>query len=474
MPSSATPARHAGVARNASVSVAAPRSASSPAIDRVSWVVGRGASTTNMQHELSSVSSAQISLGRTGGVAAAKSEAPTQVPRYRVEIPFHPATNGVLLNLPYELPDGAIVDRQIRPEERSRSERPKQLSTTTQTFTAEGTRLDVESPRPIPPWRRWVIRLLRGRAPLEGQYRYCVTLRAASAEEAVSRVESAAKDLLAAIAARQMAFELGPTEKRFFKRLDPPTDPIPDTELPFETLNISNADPALLAARLDPTGKRRRKGMIFSSVADPVVRRESLEIDSELYAGHESWDDRIRRAAEVYRLALSSRDEVVRFLLGCLVLEVLVDHESVAILSVRFATKPERNRLAAAINQTMAAAGLTDEDRGRIIARARQTEVQSYTTSAANYLNELELAIPPENLGWIQRQRGMFVHSGQFDDSNEAALRRNEFIKIVGVAMQREMARVAGRSFDGLVEAVTFSWLQVWDVGEEELRLQPG
>ena len=68
----------------------------------------------------------------------------------------------------------------------------------------------------------------------------------------------------------------------------------------------------------------------------------------------------------------------------------------------------------------------------------------------------------------------MFVHSGQFDDSNEAALRRNEFIKIVGVAMQREMARVAGRSFDGLVEAVTFSWLQVWDVGEEELRLQPG
>ena len=41
--------------------------------------------------------------------------------------------------------------------------------------------------------------------------------------------------------------------------------------------------------------------MIFSSVADPVVRRESLEIDSELYAGHESWDDRIRRAAEVYR-----------------------------------------------------------------------------------------------------------------------------------------------------------------------------
>src|SRR5205807_2185692 len=118
---------------------------------------------------------------------------------------------------------------------------------------------------------------------------------------AISRAEAAAKDLLAAIAARQMAFEVGPPARRFVKRLDPPTDRVPDTELPFDTVNIQNANPALLAARCDPTGERRRQGKIFSSVAESAVDRESLEIDAELYAGHERWGGRIRRAAEIYR-----------------------------------------------------------------------------------------------------------------------------------------------------------------------------
>ena len=281
-----------------------------------------------------------------------------------------------------------------------------------------------------------------------------------------------ARDLLAAIAARQMAFEVGPPARRFFKRLDPPTDPVPDTELPFETVNVRNTDPAMLAARYDPTGERRRQGMIFSSVADDVYR-DSLEIDAELYAGHDSWGNRIRRAAEVYRLALCSKVKVARFLLSCLVLEVLVDHDSVAILSTRFATKPERDRVVDAVDGALGEAGLVDQDRDRIIARVRQTEVQSYTTSAASYLNDLELSIPAENLVWVQRQRGKFVHSGEFEDSQDAALRRNDFVKIVGVVLQREMARAAGRSFDGLDVAVTFSWLEVWYFGQDELTLRP-
>src|ERR1700746_2305173 len=94
-----------------------------------------------------------------------------------------------------------------------------------------------------------------------------------------------------------MAFEWGSPAKRFVKRLDPPTDTVPDTELPFDTVNISNSDVAMLAARLDPNGERRRKGMGFTSSADAVVDRESLQIDAELYDGHEAWDDRTRRAA---------------------------------------------------------------------------------------------------------------------------------------------------------------------------------
>ena len=144
MPSSATPARHAGVARNASVSVAALRSASSPAIDRVSWVVGHGASTTNMQHELSSVSSAQISLGRPGGVAAAESEAPTQVPRYRSRSPSTPQPTGSCWIFPMSFRMEPLSTAKSDPRKGRRSERPKQLSTTTQTFTAEGTRLNIE------------------------------------------------------------------------------------------------------------------------------------------------------------------------------------------------------------------------------------------------------------------------------------------------------------------------------------------
>jgi hypothetical protein len=394
-------------------------------------------------------------------VAEAEPEEPSQLPRYRVEIPFHPARNGRLPNLPFELPDGAVVDRQIRPEDRLEDERPTTLSTTTKSFSPQGTPLDVERP-PV-----------TSGEPLEWDYRYCITLRAASAEEAVSRAEAKAKDLLAAIAARQMAFEVGPPARRFFKRFDPPTDAVPDTELPFETVNVRNTDRAMLAARYDPTGERRRQGVIFSSVADSVVYRDSLTIDAELYAGHDSWDSRIRHAAEVYRLALCSRDEVARFLLSCLVLEVLVDHDSVAILSTRFTTKPERDRVVDAVDGALSEAGLADKDRDRIVARLRQTEVQGYTTSAANYLNDLELSIPAENLVWVQRQRGKFVHRGEFEDSQDAALRRNDFVKIVGVALQREMARAAGRSFDGLDMAVTFSWLEVWYFGQDELTLRP-
>ena len=398
---------------------------------------------------------------KTGGVAEAEPTEPSVLPRYRVEIPFHPARDGRLPNLPYELPDGAIVDRQIRPEERSENERPKTLSTTTKSFSPHGTPLDIERP-PV-----------TAGEPLEGDYRYCITLKAASADEAVSRAEAKAKDLLAAIAARQMAFEVGPHARRFFKRLDPPSDQVPDTELPFETVNVRNADPAMLAARYDPTGERRRQGMIFSSVADSVVYRDSLEIDAELYAGHSRWDSRIRRAAEVYRLALCSRDEAARFLLSCLVLEVLVDHDSIAILSTRFATKPERDRVVDAVDRALGEAGLGDQDRDRIIARVRQTEVKGYTTSVASYLDDLELSIPAENLVWVQRQRGRFVHRGEFEDSRDAALRRTDFVKIVGVALQREMARAAGRSFDGLNIAVSFSWLEVWYFGQDELTLRP-
>ena len=103
-----------------------------------------------------------------------------------------------------------------------------------------------------------MIRLLRGRAPLEG----------GTATASRSGPRARKRPFLAsnrgegpARSDRREAdgFDLVPREA-FFKRLDPPTDPIPDTELPFETLNISNADPALLAARLDPTGSAAARG----------------------------------------------------------------------------------------------------------------------------------------------------------------------------------------------------------------------
>ena len=89
----------------------------------------------------------------------------SQFPRYRVEIPFSPARNGRLPNLPFELPDGAIVDRQIRPEDRPEHERPKTLSTTTKSFSPQGTPLDIERP-PV-----------TSGDPLEGDYCYRITLK---------------------------------------------------------------------------------------------------------------------------------------------------------------------------------------------------------------------------------------------------------------------------------------------------------
>jgi hypothetical protein len=57
--------------------------------------------------------------------------------------------------------------------------------------------------------------------------------------------------------------------------------------------------------------------------------------------GRGRWDDRIRRAAEIYWLAQCSDDEAVRFLLSCLALEILVAHDRTPILKTLVPTRPE-------------------------------------------------------------------------------------------------------------------------------------
>jgi hypothetical protein len=250
-----------------------------------------------------------------------------------------------------------------------------------------------------------------------------------------------------------MAFEIGAPKDRYVRRLDPPRDPIPDTELPFDTLSMEVGDKAALARRIDPTGQLRRAGKVFTSNAEAVVNRSSITLEGELYAGRYDWDTRIPRAAEIYRLAQCSEDETVCFLLSCLAFEVLVAHEATPVLSTHLTTNAERAQVVNAVDAAFAAAGLPADARKRITERVRTAEAQSYTTSATAYLDHLGLPIPAENLAWVQRQRGGLVHAGALEDSSDAAERRNDFVKVVGVALLREMAHVVGRSVDDLVPA---------------------
>jgi hypothetical protein len=189
-------------------------------------------------------------------------------------------------------------------------------------------------------------------------YRYCITVRATNAEAAMALAEAGANAVLDAFAANQMAFELGPPKDRYIKRLDPPTDPIPDVDLPLDSVGIRTADPTAVARRYDPTGELRRKGMVFSSNADAVVNRPRIALEGELYAGRDRWDGRIRRSAEIYRLAQCSDDEAVRFLFSCLAFEVLVAHDRTPILKILVPNNRERARIVDAVDAAVAGGGL--------------------------------------------------------------------------------------------------------------------
>jgi hypothetical protein len=376
-------------------------------------------------------------------------------PRYRVEIPFRAATNGRLTDPPYELPDGARVETQIHARDRPDEQQPVVSLSVTRTFGADGSPIESEATAD------------RSDESLAGRYRYCATLRAANAEDALALAEADTKALLAVLAANQMAFQIGAPKDRYIARLDPPTDPVPDTELPFETVNMTNRDEEVLARRFDPTGQLRRAGKILTSTTEHVVRRPSISLESELYSGRHLWDDRIPRAAEIYRLAQCSEDATVRFLLSCLAFEVLVAHEAKPILRAHLPTKTERAHVMNLVDDAFAAAGLPEDARKRITERIRTAEAKSYTASAAAYIDSLGLAIPAENLAWVQRQRGGFVHAGALEESDAAAERRNDFTKVVGVALLREMARLIGRPIEDLKPATSFSWLQVWEPDDD-------
>jgi hypothetical protein len=212
--------------------------------------------------------------------------------------------------------------------------------------------------------------------------------------------------------------------------------------------------------------------MVFSSNADAVVDRPGIALEGELYAARDRWDDRIRRSAEIYRLAQCSDDEAARFLLNCLAFEVLVAHDRTPILKTLVPTKRERARIVDGVDAAVASGGLPEDARRRISQRVRTTEAQSYTTSASAYLAALSFPVPAENLAWVQRERGSFVHVGTREESAEAAKRRNDFVKVVGIALLRAMATAAERGFDDLVPGPTFTGLQVWESGDsDELTL---
>lgn len=295
-------------------------------------------------------------------------------PRYLVEIPFRAARNGRLTQAPYDLPDGARIEQTVLEDVTPVDERRTVFEKVQRTLAASDRSPVDPAVLADPEWIR---------------YRYCVTIGAINAEVAMALAEASASALLDAFAAHDMAFELGPRKNRYIKRLDPPTDPVPDVDLPLDSVGIRTEDPMAVARRYDPTGERRRKGMVFSSDAEAVVDRPDIVLEGELYAARDRWDDRIRRSAEIYRLAQCSADDTVRFLLSCLAFEVLVAHDRTPILKTLVPTKRERARIVDAVDAAVASGGLPEDARTRISQRVQTTEARSYTMSAAAYLAAL-------------------------------------------------------------------------------------
>jgi hypothetical protein len=194
---------------------------------------------------------------------------------------------------------------------------------------------------------------------------------------------------------------------------------------------------------LDADEQVRRQGRIVRIRAQAMVTHP-MAADARRTGGRHVWSHRVRNALSLYWAAQCTVDHEVRFVLAMAALEVLAQPPKKALLEARLDSS-ERGKLLARLSAVLTQAGLSTQDRDRLLNRLAETQEVGMVSAFVDYLNSnIAAGTRKEGLQvdgreirrWI-KQRGSFLHAGLLSKDEEEG--RNRLIAIVGTALRAEL-----------------------------------
>ncbi len=134
----------------------------------------------------------------------------------------------------------------------------------------------------------------------------------------------------------------------------------------------------------------------------------------------------------------------VAFVLAFSALEVLAA-APVGLLPTKIPDRSDRERLLVSVRGLLTdQPNLSETDVDRLINSLSAAQAESPIARFASAFDEVDIEFAAPELMWIREQRGAYVHSGRFDNSQEAVERRNVF--------RTAVAALTGRRLDALAQ----------------------
>jgi hypothetical protein len=217
-------------------------------------------------------------------------------------------------------------------------------------------------------------------------------------------------------------------------------DPVPVWDGPVPLLQVVGGVVTDVGAEaMDPTGELRRRRRVANVHVAAQVSIADVAEQARWFLARSRWSERLRRALNLLHAAECAPAPEVRFVLNVFAFEVLAISPSTTLLALRVRSDQERQRLLEQLRRVFETHGFAAADADRWIERVQDTQAESPIDVAMRYVGSVGESIAIEELKWLRRQRGAYVHNGHFDRSAGAASRRESFRQLLRTLLQREL-----------------------------------
>jgi hypothetical protein len=267
------------------------------------------------------------------------------------------------------------------------------------------------------------------------EYRAEIVVTATSGEDALARARLILADVFGTFAVQRAGF----AEVQNPRRLVQLVDPEPVLEGPIPPFDVVGGGITLHGAEtFDPSGDMRRARRIVNVHAEGTATKNNLDKERGWLTVRDTWSAELRRAIALIHASEVAGDADVAFVLAFSAIEVLAA-PPVGLLPSKIPDPSDRDRLLGSVRGLLTAQpNLSETDVDRLANNLSATHVESPIARFLLAFDEVGIEIEETELKWLRDQRGAYLHSGGFDNSQEAVERRNAFRSTVA-------ARTAGR-----------------------------